>query len=108
MFDEDDGKRFRLRPESPDDSTLIGIGSRKEKALIFYFDREEKRLEDESQETMAQELWLKFQYCELGRASMNEDLRPKHKNLGRAVTRPSQLIIPPCWAPTANPTIFAF
>ena len=60
MFDEDDGKRFRLRPESPDDSTLIGIGSRKEKALIFYFDREEKGLEDESHETIAQQLWLQI------------------------------------------------
>ena len=36
------------------------IGSRKEKALILYFNREEKRLEDESHETMAQELWLQI------------------------------------------------
>ena len=60
MFDEDDGKRFRLRPESPDDSTLIGIGLRKEKALIFYFDLEEKRPKDESHETTAQEPWVQI------------------------------------------------
>ena len=60
MFDEGDGNRFRLRPESPDDSTLIGIEPRKEKALIFYFDPEEKGLEDESHETIAQQLWLQI------------------------------------------------
>jgi len=34
---------FDFDPSHP---TMIGIGPRKEKALIFYFDREEKGLEE--------------------------------------------------------------